>query len=187
MKYIKMLGLLAVAASALMAFAGSASATEITSSTGSTPKIIAHSVGHVTLHNAVGTISCNSTVEGTVTAHGAGQTASGPISSLTFTNCTNGNVHQPVAAAGSLEVHPTATTGNGTLTSSGAKVGVTLFGVECGYSTAGTDIGEVIGGEHAVLKIKATLSRTFGSALCGGTGNWTGEYKLSHPTDLTIH
>ena len=194
MKYVKMLGLLAVAASALMAFAGTASATEVTSSTGSTPTIHAVSVGHATLHNAVGKIECNSTVAGAVTTHSPTETVIGAITTLTFTNCTNGSVHQvegKVAQPGTLELHkdPEAgsPTGNGTLTSSGAKVPVTLFGVECGYTTSGTDIGTVVTGEHAVLKIKATINRTFGSALCGATGNWTGEYKLTHPTFFAVH
>ena len=149
--------------------------------------IHAVSVGHMTWHNAVGTISCNSTFTLAVTAHGSGVTARGPISSLTFTNCTNGTVHQPITQPGTLEFHATGITGNGTLTSSGMKWGITMFGIECGYTTNATDIGDVVAGEHAVLRLKASLPRTFGSVFCGSSGNWTGEYKFTHPTGLSFH
>jgi hypothetical protein len=199
MKYVKMLGLLAVAAAAFMGFAGSASATAVTVNGAiATPKIEAETVvgATATLHNAVGTISCDSKTVGTVATHSASTTAVGAISTLTFTNCTGGSVHVTdaeghVATPGSLEVHTSETTPtkNGTLTSTGAKVTVTMLGVECGYTTKETDIGEVVGGEHAVLKIKATIPRTHGGGgiFCGTTGNWTGEYKVTNPTNLTIH
>lgn len=191
MKYVKMLELLAVAAVALMAVVGTASATTITSSTGLTPTLHAASVGHLILHNAVGTMSCNSTLTLSVTSHGSGVTTRGQISTMSFTNCTSGTIHTDIqgmiSTPGSLEFHAASTTGNATITWTGARYGTTMFGVECGYETNSTDIGEVIGGEHAVLKIKATLNRTFGSIFCGTTGNWTGEYKFTHPTDLTFH
>lgn len=196
MKYVKMLGLLAMAAAALMAFAGTASATTITSDTGSTPTINAESVGYATLHNAVGSISCKSSVTGAVASHGAGVPASGEISTLSFTGCTNGTVHSeektghveaPFGSAGSLSITGVAPTGNGTLTSSGATVVVTMFGQTCGYSTNNTHIGTVTGGTHAVLTITAKLTRHSGGFFCGTTGNWTGEYKVTHPTNLLIH
>ena len=79
MKYAKMLGLLAVAAAALMAFAGVASATTLTSPSGTTytSTIKATSEGTTTLHNSsLGiAVSCEeSTVEGKVEKHGSGVT-----------------------------------------------------------------------------------------------------------------
>lgn len=192
MKYVKMLGLLAVAAAALMAFAGAASATTITSSTGETPTIHAVSVGYATLHNGVGTISCNSTVHGKVESHGAGKPATGKIETLSFTGCTNGTVHTVagteghVKTPGSLSITGEAPTGNGILTSSGATVVVTL-GVECGYSTSNTQIGTLDAKEHSVLTINATLERHSGSFFCGATAKWTGEYRVNHPTNLSVH
>lgn len=192
MRYVKMLGLLAVAAAALMSLAGTAAASQVTSPPGTTydGNIIAESEGYATLHNAVGTISCRSTVEGEIDQHGSSVTAGGAIDKLVFTACTNGSVHSDangvVAQPGSLEIHPLAN-GNGTLTSSGAKVTVTMFGVECGYSTgAGLDIGEVTAGTHGTLHIKASIPRTHGSFFCGGTGNWTGSYKITTPTNIAF-
>ena len=93
MKYVKILGLLAVAATALMAFAATASATTVTSPHGTTytGAIKAENEGgHVSLHNETANIECASTVEGTITTHGAGMTAKGPITHLHSTSCTNG-------------------------------------------------------------------------------------------------
>src|SRR6188472_2576566 len=131
MKYVKILGLLAVAAAALMAFAGTASATTLTSPTGTvyTGSIHAASEGHAILQNPIAKIECASTVEGTVEQHGSGSTVKGNISNLSFTGCTN-SWHVTVVTAGSLELHWKAA-GEGTVTSSGATVEATRFGVAC--------------------------------------------------------
>jgi hypothetical protein len=194
MKYIKMLGLLAVAAAALMAFAGTASATEITSSTGSTPTINATNVGQLELHGPVGSVICQkSTVAGTVTSHGANKPATGPISTLSFTEC---NEHVTVVKNGTLSITGANPTGNGTLTSSGAEVTVvqtTIFGaVHCIYATGNTHIGTVTGASsgtgHAVLNISASIPRVVTSGLCGSEpAEWTGTYKVNHPTGFQVH
>jgi hypothetical protein len=193
MKYVKMLGLLAVAAAALMAFAGNAAATVVTSPPGTvyTGTITATSEGYVTLHNAVGTISCHSHVTGSVQRHtGSGViTASGAITALSFSGCTNGEVHQVngvVVKPGELEIHKLAN-GNGTLTSKNAEVSITMFGFNCIYGTgAGLDIGEVTPGQHGTLDISASIPRVGGSFFCGATGNWTGKYKILTPTNIAF-
>jgi hypothetical protein len=107
MKYVKILGLLAVAAAAMMAFAASASATIVTTTTGgaaATPKI--HAVNentHVTLANPIANISCSSTVEGEVESHGSEAPASGKIGTLLFTGCTN-SWHVTAVENGELKV-----------------------------------------------------------------------------------
>ncbi|HEU4462956.1 MAG TPA: hypothetical protein VFR75_10225 [Solirubrobacterales bacterium] len=181
MKYVKILGLLAVAAAALMAFAGTAMATTVTTTTGgaaATPTIHAvNSGGHVTLANPIANISCSSTVEGKVESHGAGVTAKGNISKLEFTGCTN-SWHVTAITNGSLEVHYTSGH-NGVLTSSGAKVDTTRFGVTCVYETNNTSIGTVAGGNPAVLTIAASIPINTGesSSLCGtGNAKWEGKY-----------
>ena len=185
MKYVKILGLLAVAAAALMAFAGVASATTVTSSSGTTPKIVSAANGHVVLDNPIAKIECGSNVEGTVQTHGAGVTAGGAITALSFTGCTN-SWHVTVVSAGSLEIHATSG-GNGTLTSSGATVESTRFGITCRYATSKTDIGTVTAGEHAKLDISAAIPFHSGSGLCGeGATTWTGSYSVSSPTNLSI-
>jgi hypothetical protein len=192
MKYVKMPGLLAVAAAALMALAGTAAATVVTSPPGTvyTGTITATSEGYLTQHNAVGTISCHSHISGRVERHtgGGATTAGSKISTLDFTGCTNGEVHTSgvVAKPGELEIHKLAN-GNGTLTSKGAEISVTMFGFNCIYGTgAGRDIGEVTPGEHGTLDIKAEFPRVGGSFFCGASWNWTGSYKFTTPTNMAF-
>ena len=186
MKYLKMFGLLAVAMAALMAFAGTAAATLLTSSQGPTPTIKALST-NATLHNAVGTISCESFIEGTVQNHGPGKPVSGKVDHLTFGPCVGGSVHNASIKSGELSVTALGA-GDGTVTSSGATVMVTMFGVECGYTTEGTHIGTLTDGEHAILDITASLKRTEGSGgvFCDSTANLTGSYRVNSPTNLAV-
>ncbi|HKF83820.1 MAG TPA: hypothetical protein VKB23_12780 [Solirubrobacterales bacterium] len=200
MKYVKMLGLLAIAASALFAFAATASATTVTKSGAIyTGKLAAATEGHAILHDTSGlglTIECNGTVEGEITKHGAGVTASGPITSLTWSNCTN-NWTVTTLLKGSLEIHNIAGTSDGTLTSTGTEV--TTFqhgtGLHCIYKTNATDIGRYTAtpaGGKSTLDISATIPRTGGSSgfFCGTAGAWTGSYELeATPANLptTLH
>ena len=185
MKYIKILGLLAIAASAFMAFAASASATTITSPTGTlyTGTIHAVSAGHAVLHNPIAKIECNGTVHGASLTHGAGVTAKGSVS-VAFTNCTN-SWHVTVVSGGTLEVHndtPGGGTYDGNLTSTGATVEATRFGISCRYSTSATPVGTVTGGSTATIHINASIPFHSGSGLCGsGATLWTGGYTVKSP------
>lgn len=189
MKYTKILGLLTAAAAALMAFAGVASATTITSSSGPTPTIEATST-HTELHGAFTSVTCaHSEVKGTVEKHGVGVTASGKISTLHFSNCSD---PVTVLKAGILEVHGTSTTGNGTLTSSGAEIAIETSVGECVFTTSGTHIGTVTGSNHtggnAIFHIEsANIPRTGGSFFCGSSGVWTGTYTVGTPSTLEVH
>jgi len=213
MKYVKILGLMAVAMAALMAFAASASATTITSPTGTTytSTITATSEGATTLHGPFSDVTCQkSHVEGKIEQHGAGVTAGGKIATLSFSEC---NFAVTVEAPGSLEIHPVKTVENkivactesptqtectGTLTSTGAKVLIATSIGNCGYETKATDIGLVTPSNDFSPESTATLDigahetgkipRTFGSAgfLCGSTGQWTGSYKVETPDRLYI-
>lgn len=189
MKYVKMLGLLVVAAVALMAFAGSALATTVTGPGGdTTPTIHAVNEGtHVSLHNSIANIECKSTAHGEVEHYVSG-TPTGKITALSFTECTGGWVVH-VDAPGSLEVHHIVGTTNGTLTSSGATVTATRFGVSCRYATNNTDIGTVTGHKgpngEATLDIEANIPFHGGSFLCGGaTAAWTGSYTTTETLDV---
>ena len=195
MKYVKMLGLLAMAAASLMAFAGTASATTVTSPPGVTytGHIEASSEnGHVILHASNGvTIECAGFATGSLTSHGAALTASGAISHLTFPGCTGGDT-VTVITAGSLEAHAIGG-GNATLTSNGATITAVdgATGVACEYTTSNTHVGVVTGATtstgHATLDINsAKIPRTGDSILCGSTATWTGNYKVNTPTGLTF-
>lgn len=165
MKYVKMLGLLAVAVAAMSAFAATASATQLTSPTGTTytKTITAVNEGNVSLDGAFVTVTCEeSHVEGTVTQHGAGVTVKGTIEKLTFTNKGGGACNFPVTVVtkGTLEVHAVSEITNakgkkeivgcntagqvectGTLTSTGAKVSIATSVGTCVFTTNATDIG----------------------------------------------
>jgi hypothetical protein len=170
-----------------LVLAGSAVATTITSPTGrvATPAIKAESEGHIVLHNELAKIECASTIEGKVEKHGAGVTASGNISALSFTGCTNDWVVH-VNFKGSLEVHWTSGY-NGTVTSTGMKITATRYGVSCIYETSATDIGTITGGTPATLHLVANIPRVGGSFACGGsTAQLTGSYKVTSPSALLI-
>ena len=192
MKYVKILGLLAVAAAALMAFAGSASADSATSPTGTTytGEIVAEAEGHAVLDNPIAKIECASKVSGTISGHGAGKAVSGTISSLTFGSpvgtCTD-EWHVTVVNAGSLSVNGITGSYNGDAFSTGATVEATRFGITCRYATNNTTIGTVTGGSPATLDISASIPFHSGSIFCGsGATAWTGNYKVTTPGSLYI-
>jgi hypothetical protein len=190
MKYIKMLGLLAVTAAALMAFAGTAAATSVTSNEGTTPNIKAES-SNSKLDGAFVTVECaESKVEGNVESHGASATVKGEVDFLTFEKC---NYTVTIGTRGSLEVHthpndPNGLSGDGTVTSSGASISIHTSVGTCVFTTSGTDIGTLDGGTPAVMNINsAKIPRTGGNFLCGSSGTWTGSYAITSPSTLEVH
>ena len=192
MKYVKMMGLLAVAAAALMAFVGTASATTITSPTGSPYTGNIHAESHspkTILHGEALTVECEeSTVGGSIATHGASVTASGGISTLDFNKC---NYEVTVLNKGSLEAHTTKP-GHASLTSTGAEITIHgPFGINCLYKTSNTPLGTLTDshttGGHATFDIdSALIPRTGHSAFCGSFGEWTGSYTVTNPTRLYV-
>jgi hypothetical protein len=139
--------------------------------------------GHVRLHNAIVTIECESTIQGAVTTHGSGVTASAHVSQFLFFNCTTEWVVH-TNSAGSLTIRYTEGN-NGTLTSTGAKITATRAGLSCIYETKETHLGTVTGEKgpngEATLDINGPIPRTGGSFLCGGsTAQLTGSYTTTH-------
>jgi hypothetical protein len=174
---------LAILGALALTSTASASATVVTTETAGevqTPTI--HAVnegGHVSLANANSNIECASTVEATVEGHGEGGPVTGSISSLSFSNCTNGWT-VTVNALGTLAVAWTSGH-NGTASSSGATVTAvlhTIFGdITCRYATSSTSIGTVTGGNPATLDISASIPFHSGGGLCGsGNSQWSGSY-----------
>ena len=193
MKYVKILGLLAVAAAAMMAFAGSASATTLTSPKGVTytGPIIAEAEGHAILHNPAAKIECASTVHGNVEKHGTGVTVEGTISTLDFTGCTGS--WTVTGTGGTLIAHWITGTNNATLTSTGATVTAVndSLGITCRYATSATHIGTLTGAandeSHATLHINASIPFHSGSIFCGsGNSAWTAAYTVTTPKGLIV-
>lgn len=184
MKYVKMLGLLAVAAAALMAFVGTASAT-VTSPAGTKYTGNIHSTSINTSLDGSVKVSClHSTVVGYVED---GKTT-GNISTLHFSECGKDTVS--VLANGSLTI-----ASNGTVTSTGAIVTVQLhrsllgFPVttHCIYETNNTDVGTLVEGTEPVLNIgSAPIPEVATDGACGNDAVWTGSYSVKSPHELVI-
>ncbi|HEX5527551.1 MAG TPA: hypothetical protein VFX44_10205 [Solirubrobacterales bacterium] len=187
MKYVKMLGLAAIAAAALMAFvgAGSASATTLTCE-GSACSVGANfhseSNGKAVLDAPFGNVECNSTVQGEVTS---ATEASVKITELKWTNCGSDNV--VTLASGTLKITNIAGTKNGTVTSTGAEVTVEHVGTHCIFKTNGTSLGTLTGttttGATGSFDISATIPRSGGRSgvFCGSSAPWTGSYSIDAP------
>jgi hypothetical protein len=193
MKYARVLGLLAVAAAALMAFAATASADILTSPTGSQykngNKIAGAAEGHATLHNPIATIECASNVAGTVTSQEAGKKVIGNIETLTFTSCTK-EWHVTAAVNGTLRVENNNNPNrayDGDVYSDGATVEATRFGVTCRYKTSTTTVGTLTAGSTATMHIQADIPFHNGSFLCGSEPTkWTGSYIVNTPDSLFV-
>jgi hypothetical protein len=191
MKFTKILGVAAAMALALMAFAGTASATTLAT------KGVAEN-GKVTIsaslksgtsalladtNNFFANTCLASTVAGNTTVFTG--TPSGPITSLTFSKCTEEPV--VVDTTGSLSVTQIAGTTNGTVRSIGAKVtSPSPFGaLTCTTAASpGTDIGTLTGVKEgtATMDINAVLN-------CGfflPSAKWTGTYTVTSPANLGV-
>ena len=194
MKHIKMLGLAVMAAAALMAFAGSASAAGlVTSPAGSdyTGVIKATATSSLLLKAGFANITCtSSTVEGKIETNDE-SVASGKISTLSFSNC--GSAVVTTFKTGTLTID-TKATNEGTVTGNGSEVtvGIPAFGVTCDYGTTGTtDLGVIKSGTtttDAVMTISANLPliNATGSFGCASPAAWSGTYAVTSPTPLII-
>jgi hypothetical protein len=194
MKYMKMLGLAAVAAMALMAFAGTASATELYSGATTLKAgtvIDASLTGSAILETTGGTV-LNTCTGGTVkgkTANNGGpaETVKGNIEELTWTGCTRETI---TTKPGALEIHHIAGTKDGTVIGSGSEVTINgLFGTSCVYGTGpGTHLGTLKGttAGDATLAIKATVPLTIPNWLCPSTAVWNANYTVTQPTPLHV-
>lgn len=166
----KILGLLALAVTAFVALPAVAQATTITSPTGTavtSNKEASSEAGHITLTNPIANILCASTIAGPIESHGSGVTAAGKVSALTFTGCTN-SWHATTIVGGTLTSHHTSGY-DATVTSTGAKVTNTRFGVTCVYETNNTSMGTATGGNPSTLHISASIPivTSESSGLCG--------------------
>ncbi|HEY6731113.1 MAG TPA: hypothetical protein VI039_08825 [Solirubrobacterales bacterium] len=174
MKHLKMLAMAAVAATALIAFAGAgtASATVLcknnlnTSSCSedygagtevkfnSTMNSVLHAGGGI-FHFGCGSSSFSGKTDST---GGSANTVSIPITAKLYDPCGCGI---SVISYGTLELHHVSGTDDATVTSSGTRMRTncsTIFGpVRCTYATENTDLGTLQGGNPAKLPINATV------------------------------
>jgi len=210
MKYLKMFGL-AAAASALMAFAatGSASASVLCSTTVSpcpqaqiwpaAPAVDLSSensggtgAGKAVLEDSFGIVKneCDSTVQGNLTNGSATATAKLSGIAMTWSNC---NRHTTTIRTGPLEIHNIAGTSNGTVTASGFEITSVfpeVFGggeVSCVFETGpALDLGTLTEGNPATMDVSTTMTLGPGQpAECPSTAKWTAKYKVTAPSNTT--
>jgi hypothetical protein len=196
MKLGKILGVAAVAALALMAFASTASATtlETTGKAINAAETLEATIakgGSALLTDTFGASAntcTSSTVKGTTVSPFTGTTVGGPISTLSWTNCTQGD---PVVEKnakgepenGTLSVERIGSTTNGTVRSTGARVTVpSPFGTLL-CTTSNTDVGTLTGVAtgNASFDINAVLSCTV-----IGTAKWSGTYTITGGEGLGV-
>lgn len=200
MKYVKTLGLAAIAAMALVALVGvgSASATVLCKKT-ATPcpsdlvvgETVAASLvpgtSSVTESN-LGTLNTclNPTMHGTVEQTGgaaATTVISIPKSGLVFAECTSLTV---ALEGGALEIHHIPGTDHGTVTAHGFRVTKTFLGASCVYSPNGHDIGVLTGGHPAILDINARETKVEGPFICPTETRWTASFVITSHTELYV-
>jgi hypothetical protein len=184
MKLTKMLGLVVAASLALMAFAGTASATTLETngvkqSGGVT--INASLSGSATLSDTTNSFAntCKaSTVSGTTTFF-TGTVVSGPISTLPFSSCTHEKV--VVDAKVTLSIEYISGTTTGTVRSTGAEItvpttiGSSIITVNC--KTSNTDIGILTGNTSLTSPIHINAVLNCGFFL--PSARWLGTYNIT--------
>jgi hypothetical protein len=206
MKYLKMLGLAAVAAAALTALIGVGSASALGGaicSTATTPcsskwpagtemEFSLKSGGSARLTTTEGSTldTCtSSTVSGTLTSNPGGATpASGKNDSITWGGCTvttdtipgkEGGLQIVASSAGSGAVSANAT----------IEVTVNVFS-SCNYGVnSGTFLGNISEGEGTAAKFtaNAVAKKLAGGFLCPETTKWVAEYVLTKPSSTTFY
>jgi hypothetical protein len=156
-----------------------------------TGNLHASSEGHIAIHSPIAKNECNSTLEGEVEAHSSSEPIIIPLTTATFTGCTN--LWELVSITpGTLEVHGIAGSSNGTVTWSGATITFFRFGITCVYRAEDTHIGTLTGsdatGGTATLDLSGKLPIHGGSSvLCGKEpGSLTGSYSIETPDYLDV-
>jgi len=204
MKYVKMLGLAAIAAAALMAFAGAstASATVLCSTTASPcPEgqkypagtrigfSLASGSSLVWINGETVLETCKEAVlkSDISNAGSATTTVTSKNNTLSFSQCTFNNSFTKL---GGLEIHNISGTSNGTVTAT-EEVGWTfnnpLFG-SCIYGwTNGAVLGTLTEGKPATLDFNTTIEKLSGSAFaCPANGNLNGSLVQTEPSSTTL-
>ncbi len=185
--------LLSLTATFCLAFTAFASASAPTSPTGTVfaPTLELESEGHVTVDTKFGTepkpASCKWQVAGAPTSFGKGKPIVIPLTTLTFTSCTN-QWHMTAVSPGQLEIE--GTTGyDGTVTWRGMTVIMTWVGAgfTCNYIAENLDVGTFTGGTPATLDLEGSLVLESGSPLCGETPRqMTGSLKVTSPSAFFV-
>jgi hypothetical protein len=200
MKPLKILGLAAVAAAALIALvgAGTASATVLCKNNASTSacsetygsgQSIEASLSETTTLETTSATVLDTCTGGTLKAKttnagGASETVKANVETLSWSGCSKTT---DTLKNGSLEIHWISGTDNGTLTASSSEWTInTIFGTcTYGFGTS-TDLGTVTGGNPAKVSVNAILTKTAGSGLCPADARWKANYTFTAPQPLYV-
>lgn len=202
MKFIKLLGLAAVAATALMAVVvtGTASATTLTCTNPPGTKVVCpkpliiqgiKSEGRWVAHLAIGNVECEEySAEANITETGSSTTTiSGSMTATSFSKC---NATVTVLSNGSIEIHSAGET-NGTVTSTGTEITVEFAGFHCILKTKSTTIGTFTSTPStrrgkATFDTGGTVPRSGGrsGAFCGSTAELTEQDEIGNPAWLEV-
>jgi hypothetical protein len=202
MKHLKMLGLAFIAATALMAIAGSgtASATVICKNnlnttacsepypagTKGTASLAAGSSALLSSTAGEALVTCTeSTISSTLENPGsATTTVKSGVSTMTFAKCT---VPVVVLKGGFAELHHITGTDNGTLTTFGTEVTISIFGTSCVYGSGnGLDVGTTVGGNPGSMTLNTVFPKISGSFICPSDARFTGKYVATSPTNAWV-
>lgn len=201
MKYLKMLGPVAVLAMATMAFgAGTASATKLCSvNTSPCPAGNTYGKGTAiktqlvtgttsTMSSGFVNVTCTeSTMSGKTTSEGGSGAVTGEISSATWKGCTSSLGSCTASALKTpWAAEVTGSGGNGTLAVQHPGAKFTCGGTTCEYEASKASLS-VTGGNPAKAKASSiSLSKIGGGFLCSSTASWSGEYEVTAPKPLFI-
>ena len=185
MKHMKMLGLFAMAAAALMAFAGSASAATFTAPSGTeyTGKLSWSLEGSTLMNAGLFTSTCtSSTIAGNITINNENH-AAGEITTVDFSNCTVTTTTLNNKGTLTIAKSTTAVSGTGMEWTTGA------FGFTCVYGMGGgTTLGTAKNTASGVtLTISAKLPLISGSSGgCASPASWTANYIVTTPASSVV-
>jgi hypothetical protein len=202
MKHLKMFGLAAVAAVAMMAVvgAGTAPATVICKNNLNTEKCSepypAGTKGKASLEAGTTAvletlggsvlITCTeSVVESSLEQPGSSvSTVKSAVSTITFAKCNQTVI---VLKPGYAELHWIKGTDNGTLTTIGTEVTVTTIFGSCTYGTGlGLDAGTTVGGNPGSMMLSVVVPKVAGGFACPTEARVTGKYVATSPTNAWV-
>jgi len=202
MRYIKIFAPLFIAAVALTALAGAGTATatvlcknNLNTAKCSEPYPVGTEfkttlAGSAVLTTSFKNVECQkATGEGKLESEGSSTTTPWGKGTGTYSEC---NCEVKVLSTGTLEVHLTAGTDNGTVIFKGTEVTAncsTIFGsVHCIFSTgAGTDLGTLNSGSPAKAEFKeANIPRLATSALCAEKAKLDATFEITTPNPLYV-
>jgi hypothetical protein len=209
MNRLKILGLLLVAAAALMAVVGTgtAAATETAlckeKTTGATGQpeckelhiypagtvIHAEAETFILIETALGNIECEQSTIKATTEQKTALPLGAKVEALTFgigNKCGATTVETVEKGTLDIELIDFAPewTHNGTLTFTGTKIKTIQMGFECFYTLG--DAGTLTGGATATIDLSGTMTRVGGGLACPQNAKVLGFYKVTSPAPLWV-